>query len=340
VKTKVCLFSLGFAVLAFNSCSHNNSNPLSTTTEKSEQQTGAVTTIVTDPWANLGRLPVVGLLLPIYRPAITKHPTLTNIEVVVNEGSMLHHYFYAEPGLWTSGTMFGSNVTSSAAVTTHLANKNLELVYREGNRLRHYFRDNTNGKWYAGSLFGNTASTDPAMVYHEGNKNLELVCGEGMRLRHYFRNNSDGKWYTGGLFGNYISSAPSMVYNKQNKDLELVVRVNSVIQHWTRLNSNGSWQLRGTFGTEMLGAPAITFNQHKDVWGNYTTPNLHVVVKEDYILAHYMRNYKTGTWSFMSTVTSNGDNPALLTLGETEYRLFYKNELDNKIWQAVYNQNN
>jgi hypothetical protein len=195
-----------------------------------------------------------------------------NLEVVVQEGSQVVHYWHdsGQPNSrWQRAGSFGTGVTGAPAFITSdftsAGHRNFEVVVPEGSNLVHYFHphDSANNSWQRGQVVATGISSSAALIQSDftsgGHGNLELVVRVGDRLTHFWHDSSQpaSPWQRAGSFGTGVTGAPSFIQSSFGSasghgNFEVVVPEGSTLAHYWLDNSRaGSTWARA-------GEPAIT----------------------------------------------------------------------------------
>ena len=240
-----------------------------------------------------------------------------NLEVVVQEGSDLNHYFQDADSL-TWG--FGGTVTATATGPGSLilgdhvganGHRNLEVVVQEGRNLDYYTRDAETLTWEFGSTVTATATGPGSLILGDyvganGHRNLEVVVQEGSDLNHYFRDADSLTWGFGGTVTATATGPGSLILGDHvgangHRNLEVVVQEGSNLNHYYRDADTLNWSFGGTVTTTATGPASLLLGDFSDANGH---SNLEVVATECGCVNHYFRD-DTLTWVFGGTVTCN-----------------------------------
>ncbi|MGH3715147.1 MAG: DUF4185 domain-containing protein [Micromonosporaceae bacterium] len=214
-----------------------------------------------------------------------------NLEVVVQEGSQVGHYWHdsSRPDdPWRKAATFGTGVTGAPRIiqSDFLSNGhgNFEAVVPEGSSLVHYWKDNgaVGNPWRRGLTIATGISSAGSIVQSDykgpsGHGNFEVVVRAGDHLDRYWHDNTnvENPWQYAGSFGTGATGAPSLIQSSFGREfpnghgtLEVASREGSNLVHHFKPH-NGAWTRGQTIATGVnsygsLIQSTIGAGQHKN----------------------------------------------------------------------------
>jgi Domain of unknown function (DUF1929)/Glyoxal oxidase N-terminus len=235
--------------------------------------------------------------------------TVGNLEVVVNAGGNLHHYWRDDGGTWAwhankakpaAPVATGVVGTPGLVQGSHGAKGNFEVVAPHvGGGLAHWWRDNDTASvaWHGPVRFGSGSVRAAALIQSNFGRlgNLEVVALVGDQLVHWWRDDGGTwKWTKGATFATGVVGTPALIQSSygNNRNFEVVAPlVAGGLAHWWR-DGNGVWHGPTTFGAGNVHAAALTQSNLGPVG------NLEVMALVGDQLVHWSRDDGgTGSWS-------------------------------------------
>jgi hypothetical protein len=192
-----------------------------------------------------------------------------NLEVVVQEGSQVRHYFHdsSQPNSpWVRAQAFGTGVTGAPSMIQSDfktgAHGNFEVVVPEGTNLVHYFHDNSNptNPWQRGQIIATGISSAGSLIQTDftspsGHGNFEVLVQEGDHVTHFWHDNTSvtNPWARGVSFASGVTGAPSFIQSDFGREFgnhgnfEAAVRQGTRLVHWFHDSANpaGGWSQGG-----------------------------------------------------------------------------------------------
>jgi hypothetical protein len=275
-----------------------------------------------------------------------------NLEVVVQEGDHVTHYFHdssAPATPWVHGLSFGQGVTGGPSIIQSDfksgAHGNFEVVVPEGSNLVHYWHDNSNmtPTWQRGQTIGIAATGGGTIIQSDfksgGHGNFEVLVQEGDHVSHYSHDNANpgGRWQFNSTFGSGVTGAPSLVQSTfgastGHGNFEVALRQGSRLVHWFKDNSSTAnhWVQAQDIVTGVNSAGSLiqgTLGTDAGHLGNFEV----VVLREnaslpqgtrlesrdtDFNLVHYYHKNDTpaAAWAPGQTVTYRGRSEKICQL--------------------------
>ena len=233
-----------------------------------------------------------------------------NFEVVVLEGSNLHHYSRDNSNFnnpWVLQGLVTSSATGSGSIiesSFKVANRNcLEVVVPEGSALVHY--QYANGQWIKQGEITAQATGSGCIIqssFTSGqNGNFEVIALEGSQLVHYWKDNAKNIWNRGKVITDTATSSGWIVQSRVRDsqfhgNFEVVACEGhpdqlpwQLVHYWKDNSDIGSpWRRGQVITTHASGSGCITHG-HFGTIGNFE-----VVLPEGNKLVHYW-NVNEGT---------------------------------------------
>jgi len=276
-----------------------------------------------------------------------------NLEVVVQEGSQVRHYWHdsSQPNsVWIRAQAFGTGVTGGPSMIqsdiisgTH---GNFEVAVQEGTNLVHYFHDNSNpnNPWQRGQTIATGINSAGSLIQTDfkspnGHGNFEVLVQEGDHITHFWHDNTSptNPWARGVSFGSGVTGAPSFIQSDFGREFgnhgnfEAAVRQGARLVHWfhDNLNPAGPWSQ----GQDIIPSGASSSGSMiQSTMGTGLHRNFEVVALAghptapldsrvdpnyfDYDLVHYFHNNAnpTSTWFRGQIITYRGRSEKICQL--------------------------
>jgi galactose oxidase-like protein/glyoxal oxidase-like protein len=231
-----------------------------------------------------------------------------NLEVVVNAGGSLYHYWRDDGGTWDWHAGKGKPVAPVATgvvgafglvQSSHGTTGNFEVVApHAGGGLAHWWRDNDGASvtWHGPTKFGSGSVGAAALIQSNFGSfgNLEVVALVDDQLVHWWRDDGGTwKWTKGATFGTGVAGPPALVQSSHGAkgNFEVVAPLTAGgLGHWWR-GGDGTWHGPSSFGSGSVRAVAM-------IQGSLgSLGNLEVVALVDDELVHWWRD-DGGTWKW------------------------------------------
>jgi hypothetical protein len=235
--------------------------------------------------------------------------TVGNLEVVVNAGESLYHYWRDDGGTcaWHANMAKPVAPVATGVVGTpglvqgsHGTKGNFEVVAPHvGGGLAHWWRDNDAASvtWHGPTRFGSGSVRAAALIQSNFGPlgNLEVVALVGDQLVHWWRDDGGTwKWTKGTTFATGVAGTPALIQSSHgnNRNFEVVAPLTAGgLAHWWR-GANGVWHGPTKFGAGSVLAAALTQSNLGPVG------NLEVMALVGDQLVHWSRDDGgTGSWS-------------------------------------------